>query len=54
MRYVAGYKHSNIIKLKFGDMHMGKSYIRLYKININCLVSDETKNKLRSIGTPVL
>lgn len=54
--YMAGYKHSDIIKLKYGDMHRGKSYIRLYKTNIECLVSDETKNKLilRSIGAPVL
>ena len=43
----AGYKHSDIIKLKFGDMHRGKSCKRLYKTNIKCLVSYETKNKLR-------
>ena len=53
---MAGYKHSDIIKLKFGDIHRGKSYKRLYKTNINRLVSDETKNKLRlrSRGAPVL
>lgn len=53
---MAGYKHSDIIKLKFGDMHRGKSYKKLYKTNIKCLVSDETKNKLRlrSRGAPVL
>ncbi len=53
---MAGYKHSGIIKLKFGDMHRGKSYKRLYKTNIKCLVSGETKNKLRlrSRGAPVL
>lgn len=53
---MAGYKHSDIIKLKFGDMHRAKSYKRLYKTNIKCLVSDETKNKLRlrSRGAPVL
>lgn len=44
---MAGYKHSDIIKLKFGDIHRGKSYKRLYKTNIKRLVSDETKNKLR-------
>ena len=44
---MAGYKHSDIIKLKFGDMHRAKSYKRLYKTSIRCLVSDETKNKLR-------
>ncbi len=34
----------------------GKTYKRLYKTNIKCLVSDESKNKLRyrSIGAPVL
>lgn len=53
---MAGYKHSDILKLKFDDMHRGKSYKTLYKTNIKCLVSDETKNKLRlrSIGALVL
>ena len=53
---MAGYKRSDIIKLKFGDMHRGKSYKRLFKTNIKCFVRDETKNKLRlrSRGAPVL
>ena len=52
----AGYKHLDILKLKFGEMYRGKPYRRLYKTNIKCLVSDETKNKLRlrSRGAPVL
>lgn len=37
--YMIGYKHF-IIKLKFGDMHKGKSSKKLYKTNIKCLVSD--------------
>ena len=36
----AGYKHLDILKLKFGDMHRGKSYKTLYKTNIKCLVCD--------------
>lgn len=55
---MASYKHSDIIKLKFGDMYRGKSYKRVYKTNIKCLVlvSEETKNKLRLIlrAAPVL
>lgn len=37
---MAGYKHSDILKLMFSDMHRGKSYRRSYKTNIKRLVND--------------
>lgn len=53
---MSGYKHSDTIKLKFGEIHRGKFYKRLYKTKKKPLVSDETRDKLRlrSRGAPAL
>ena len=47
-----GYRHSKIIKLKFGDLHRGKLYKIIFKAKNKRIVTNETRNelKLRSRG----
>ena len=42
-----GYRHLEINKLKFGDLHRGKSYKRMFKAKNKRIVTNETRNKLK-------